>query len=61
MRFRVWVEVMTTQHLVDHIVEVSDEKWAALSEDDQNAYMHEEFCDLRDNVANGGYEVLGDD
>lgn len=58
MKFKVWVEVMTVTHMTEEEIEVPDAEWAAMSEAEREARMSGAFDDLRDGIANGGWEVL---
>jgi hypothetical protein len=61
MKLKVWVEVMTVQRITEDIVEVPDEKWAAMTEVEREQYKSSIYEDLASQVANGGCEEIDEE
>lgn len=58
MRFKTWVEVFSTQRWHEDTHEVPDEEWARLTPEQRESRMANAFEDVRNEVCNGGYEVI---
>lgn len=58
MRFKTWVEMFSTQRWHEDVHEVSDQLWAEMTEEEREAYMQDAFENVRNEVCNGGYEVI---
>jgi hypothetical protein len=58
-KIKVWVEVMTVQTMTETLIDVPD-GWDDMSAQEQDSYMNDCFEDERNNVANGGYELVED-
>lgn len=58
-KIKVWVEVMTVQTMTETLIDVPD-GWDDMSAQEQADYMRACFEDVRDNIANGGYELVED-
>ena len=61
MKLKVWVEIMTVQRWTEDEFEVPDEKWAAMTPAERDAYGGELFEDMRNEIANGGWEEINDE
>lgn len=60
VRFKVWVEVMTTQRWTEDVVEVPDEQWDAMSDAEREEYKKHVYLDMQTDVASGGWEEIED-
>lgn len=56
-RIHVWVEVLSNQRF-EEIEDDVPAEWGGMSESARDEYMTALFNDMRDGIANGGYEVV---
>jgi hypothetical protein len=58
-KIKVWVEVMTVQSMTSELFDAPD-NWDQLTMAERLDHMESLFTDMRDNIANGGYELVED-
>lgn len=58
MQFKIWVEVFTTTRFTEEVIDVPDDEWNALTPAEREARMEAAFDDMRNEIANGGWEQL---
>jgi hypothetical protein len=56
-KIRVWVEIMTTQKFAEEIMD-APENWSDMTSDQREDWMADQFEQMRNEMANGGYEVI---
>jgi hypothetical protein len=60
MKLKVWVEVFTVQQFTEDVVEVPDEQWNAMTEDERKQYKQDVYEAALNEAANGGCEEIED-
>lgn len=57
-KFKIWTEVFSVQRWHEEIIEVPDSEWAAMTPAEREQRMADAFEEQRNEIANGGYEVI---